>query len=142
MCEGCEKCLTPSAWEHFRRVEEARKAKNHLHRLVHFLQQQAEDKLKLTVEVLTHHCNHPNVIPHYPNWWSGERIPGNYFCRVCQDSLSPQERLATYEQTRTEWEVTEGGETAPTGEETSERPTHRARRGSPGGTSARGGTQP
>jgi hypothetical protein len=138
--------LTPSAWEHFWRIGEAQEAKNQLHQVVRFLERQAEEKLGLTRELYTHHCNLPNVIPHYPNWWSGERIPGNYFCRVCRESLSPHELLATSERTRTEWEVTRGGvrgETAPTEEETSELPTQLARLGSPTGPSgAGGGTQP
>ena len=142
MCEGCERCLTPSAWEHFRRVKEAHEAKNQVHRVTRFLGQQAEEKVKLTSELYTHHCNHPNVIPHYPNWWSGDWNPGNYFCRVCRTSLSPQELLARYERTREEWEVTRRGGTTPSGGEVSERPTRRARRGSGGGTSAGEGTQP
>ena len=102
MCEGCERCLTPSAWEYFRRVKEAHEAKNQVHRVTRFLGQQAlaEEKVKLTSELYTHHCNHPNVIPHYPNWWSGDWNPGNYFCRVCRTSLSPQELLASYERTK------------------------------------------
>ena len=67
VCEGFERCLTPSAWEHFRRIQEAHKAKSQLHRVTRFLEKQAEEKLKLTQELYTHHCNHPNVIPHYPN---------------------------------------------------------------------------
>ena len=48
MCEGCERCLTPSAWEHFERVKEAHEAKNQVHRVTRFLGQQAEEKVKLT----------------------------------------------------------------------------------------------
>ncbi len=68
----CERCLTPTAWRHFQRLGEARVAKNQLHRVVHFLEQQAEEKLGLARAVLTHHCNHQSVIPYYPEWWRGE----------------------------------------------------------------------
>jgi hypothetical protein len=142
VCEGCERCLTPTAWRHLQRLGEAKEAKNQLHRIVRFLEQQFEVRIGLAKTVLDHHCNHPNVIPHYSEWWREGRLPDNYFCRVCRVSLSPQELLTTYERTRREREVTRGGETAPTGEETSERPTRRARRGSPAGSSGGGGTQP
>ncbi len=110
------------------------------------LKQQGEGRLGLARAVLTHHCNHcnhPNVIPHYPEWWSGERLPSNYyFCRVCRDTFSPQELLATYERTKREREVAGGGASAPTGEEVTGRPTQRARLGSQTGSSGGGGTQP
>ena len=79
LCEGCERCLTPSAQTHWRGVEEAHRAKSHLFRITRFLEQQAEHKLKLTGDLLKLHCNHPNVIGHYPHFWSGERTPTNYF---------------------------------------------------------------
>ncbi len=63
VCEGCERCLTPSAWEHFRRIGEAQEAKNQLHLVVRFLERQAEEKLGLTRELYTHHCNHPKLDP-------------------------------------------------------------------------------
>ena len=55
------------------------------------------------------------MIPHYPNFWSGERNPTNYFCLVCQTSHSSEELIATYERTKREWEVFREGETTPEG---------------------------
>ncbi len=101
VCEGCER--------HFLRHREVCEARNHLNLVIEFLKQQAEGKLGLARAVLTHHCNHPNVIPYYPEWWRGETLPDNYFCSVCRDTLQPQELLATYEQTKRELEVAPGG---------------------------------
>ena len=38
VCEGCERCLTPTAWRHFLRLREAREANSHLTLVIRFLQ--------------------------------------------------------------------------------------------------------
>ncbi len=119
MCEGCERCLTPTAWRHFLKLGEACEAGIHLSEVIWFLTLQAEGRLGLARVVLTHHCNHPNMIPYYSQWWLGERLPDSYFCCVCRDTLRPHRFLATYERTKREREVARGEADTPTEEEAS-----------------------
>ena len=102
-----------------------------LNLVLEYLKYQGEEKLGLARAVFLHHCNHPNVIPYYPLWGSGERLPNNYHCCVCRSTLQPQELLATYECTKRAREVAQGGADTPTGEEASGLPTRRPRQGSP-----------
>jgi hypothetical protein len=46
VCQGCERCLTPTAWRHFLLLKEAHQARGKLNLVIEYLKQQEEEKLQ------------------------------------------------------------------------------------------------
>ncbi len=132
-CEGCETCLIPKAFLCLSRLQAARRNRGQWHLVLYFLKQQAGERLDLERAVFQSHCNHPNVVPYYTQWWDGTGSQGElkyYHCAVCETRVKPDELLPIYERAKREREaLPKGGDNTLSNAEAAARPTCRARVG-------------
>ncbi len=66
---GCATCLTHRAWLAFNRLKQAHKTQAEFIKAIQFLEDQANRGLEEEKQLFRLSCNHPNVIPHWSEWW-------------------------------------------------------------------------